>query len=52
MHLLQKLLFVTIAVLLGLAIAAPRSSAGQTLYKTDFGHPPFVVGLPLVGQDG
>jgi hypothetical protein len=52
MDYLSRSLCVAIAMLVGLAIAVPRSYAGETLYKTDFEAPPFVAGLPLVGQDG
>jgi hypothetical protein len=49
---LGRALFVAIAVLMGLAIMAPRSYAGEVIYETKFESPTFVAGRPLVGQDG
>lgn len=49
---LGRAIFVAIAVLMGLAIVAPRSYAGQVIYQTKFESAVFVAGRPLVGQDG
>jgi hypothetical protein len=47
---LGRALFIAIAVLMGLAIMAPRSYAGEVIYETKFESPAFVAGQ-LVGQD-
>ena len=44
--------FLVLSALLLAAVAAPRSSSANVLYATGFENPPFLVGLPLVGQDG
>jgi hypothetical protein len=33
-------------------LVAPRPAAAQSIYATRFENPPFIAGVPLVGQDG
>src|SRR5437588_12826619 len=51
MNQLSRLFFVTIAMLVGMVIAVPRSYAAPIIYQTGFEPPTFVPGF-LVGQDG
>ena len=51
MNQLSRLFFVTIAMLVGMVIAVPRSYAAPIIYETGFEPPTFVPGF-LVGQDG
>src|SRR6266852_6308589 len=46
----RSILSLAVTVLAGLAFASPRPASAQIIYATNFDNPPFVAGLPLVGQ--
>ena len=48
----RSTLTLAVAILVGLALAAPRPVAAQLIFTTNFDPPTYVAGLPLVGQDG